>query len=191
LAGHETSSHALSFALFLLASHPEVAERARREVDTLQGTPREVGALPWVQAILLETLRLYPTAWMIGRRAIADITLGSYTVEKDTLVLIPPYLLHRSSEVFADPERFSPQRWLDKPRSELPRYSYLPFGAGPRVCIGEHFAWMEMVVLLSRTLQWLEFLPQQPKPLALRPRITLAPKQEIWLSYRKRLKVAK
>lgn len=174
LAGHETTAHALTFALYLLSRHPEEQERARQSQE-------------YLKAVVLETLRLYPTAWMIGRRSREEGSLGNYHLPAGTTVLMSPYVMHRHPEFFPDPEEFRPQRWLDRPRSSLPKGVYFPFGAGPRVCIGEHFAWMEMLrglrlILLSHSLGACPV--ERPR---LRPGITLGPDQELPIPVRRRV----
>lgn len=166
LAGHETTAHALTFALYLLSRHPEEQRRCAVDAD-------------YLRAALLETLRLYPTAWMIGRRSIHACRLGEYEIPAGTTVLMSPYAMHRHPAYFSEPDAFRPQRWLDTPRSSLPKGIFFPFGAGPRVCIGEHFAWQEMLIGMRLILEnyWLDPCPvDRPK---LRPGITLAPGQEL------------
>ena len=168
LAGHETTAHALTFALYLLSRHPEEQELVRRD----EGGQR-------LKAALLETLRLYPTAWMIGRRSIETCTLGEYSLPSQTTVMMSPYVMHRQPEFFPDPDEFRPQRWLDRPRNTLPKGAYFPFGAGPRVCIGEHFAWMEMQSGLQAILKNFRLEPCPVDHPELRPGITLAPGEEL------------
>jgi cytochrome P450 len=166
LAGHETTAHALTFALYLLSRHPQQQERARQDQDYLK----------WV---ILETLRLYPTAWMIGRRSREESSLGEYHLPAGTTVLMSPYVAHRNSEFFPDPEEFRPERWLERPRTSLPRGVFFPFGAGPRVCIGEHFAWMEMERGLRLILSGYRLGRCPVEKPRLRPGITLGPDEAL------------
>ena len=179
LAGHETTAHALTFALYLLSRHPAEQESARQELLEVIGDgrveARHIEQLPFLKAVLLETLRLYPTAWMIGRRSTRETDLGEYSFPADCTVLMSPYVVHRDPTNFPEPERFWPLRWQLRPRGSLPKLCYFPFGGGPRVCIGEHFAWQEMMLGLGTILQTyrLGLCPvEHPK---LRTGITLAP----------------
>lgn len=152
LAGHETTANALSWTWLLLHQHPDVAARLHEEVDALAGAPLTVAhlaALRYTRAVITEAMRLYPPAWIIARRASVSFGLGRWEVPEGTLVTASPWVLHRDPRWFADPERCDPSRWLDGRGSHVPRFAYLPFGAGPRSCIGEQFAWMEATLLLA------------------------------------------
>ena len=161
LAGHETSAHALTFALYLLSRHP-------KEQDN-----------PDHEAILLETLRLYPTAWVLGRRSIQETSMGP----AGTTVIMSPYVMHRHPDYFSRPEEFRPERWRDKTR---PKGVYFPFGAGPRVCIGEHFAWQEMLTALRLVTENFHLRPCSVEKPRLRPGITLAPGQPLMIPVERR-----
>lgn len=183
LAGHETTAHALTFALYLLSRHPDQQHKVRKQILEVAGDgpigANQIDSLTDLKQCLLETLRLFPTAWMIGRRSREDCTLGEYDIPAGTTVLMSPYLMHRNAAYFEQPESFWPERWQLHPRTSLPKQSYFPFGAGPRVCIGEHFAWLEMMIGLGTILRHYELGPcpvNQPK---LRTGITLAPGQDL------------
>lgn len=183
LAGHETTAHALTFAVYLLSRHPQEQERIRQELHEVVGdaplSSAHADKLPLLKACLLETLRLYPTAWMVGRRSLADTTIGDYLIPKDTTILVSPYVMHRHPDYFPEPERYWPERWETRPRTSLPKLCYFPFGAGPRVCIGEHFAWQEMILGLGSILQKFRLGPCEVANPKLRPGITLAPGEEL------------
>ncbi|MGH7693384.1 MAG: cytochrome P450 [Gemmatimonadaceae bacterium] len=179
LAGYETTANALSWTFYLLAQHPEVESRMHDEVDALADD--ELGAesmqhLPYTRMVLSESMRLYPPAYAIGRRALGDYAVGEFHVPANSIVILSPYITQRDARWFSEPERFEPDRWLPERVAERPRFSYFPFGAGPRICIGEPFAWMEGVLLLAAiSRRWrLRLASNQPvQPQAL---ITLRPK---------------
>jgi cytochrome P450 len=177
LAGHETTALVLTYALRLLSLHPELAERARREVRHVIGrrspTVRDLSALTFTRAILDETLRLFPPAWALARVSLRDHLLAEFECKTGTEVVIAPWVMHRDQRFFAEPELFRPERWLAK--SELPRGVYMPFGAGPRVCIGNHFALTEALLVLAVFLGRGEFHLTQGALLKLSPAVTLRP----------------
>ena len=160
LAGHETTANALTWTLYLLARHPEVRARAEQEAAPFarRGTPltmEDLKSLPYTLAVLKESMRLYPPAYIIGRRALKDVYVpgerpgATCRIEKNKLVFINVLGIQRRPDLFPDPDRFDPTRFLGDKEKELPRCAYLPFGAGPRICIGNHFALMEGHLLLA------------------------------------------
>ena len=187
IAGHETTAHALTFALYLLSRHAEEQESVRTELRS--NGLSDLEALPRLRAVLLETLRLYPPSWLIGRRTIEPTTLGDKHLAEGCTVLMSQYTMHRDAAYFEDPLCFKPARWCPSPTftdtppqgGTLPKGCYFPFGAGPRVCIGEHFAWLEMMLLLGTVL--LDFdLGECPTPSpAVHFGLTLAPDEELWI----------
>lgn len=155
LAGHETTANALMWAFYLLSQNPEAEARLHGELDAL-GDARlgadDVARLPFTRAVLAETLRLYPPAWIIGRRAVTRYTLGNYELPARSIVLMSQWLVHRDPRWWPDANAFQPQRWLaggSALDASRPKFSYFPFGAGTRVCIGEQFAWMEGILALA------------------------------------------
>ena len=194
LAGHETTANALAWTWHLLAQHPDVERRLQRETDSvLEGRPAtaaDVPQLPYARMVLAESMRLYPPAWAIGRRAMDDVDIGGYTIPKGTVVLFSQYLLHRDARFFPDPERFDPDRWLPDRQKGRPKFAYFPFGAGTRVCIGEPFAWMEgILVLATLAARWrMESLETGPVPL--QPAITLRPAHGIRMRVHTRSRLA-
>ncbi|MDB4887548.1 MAG: Cytochrome [Gemmatimonadetes bacterium] len=170
LAGHETTANALTWALHLVATHPDVAERLHAEVDALGAAPAgadDVARLPYARAVLAETMRLYPPAWIVGRRALEAYEVGGYTLPPRTIVLMSQWVVHRDPRWWPDAGRFQPARWLAGGSANdpaRPKFSYFPFGAGTRVCIGEQFAWMEGVLALAAIVRgWrLEMVPGHP-----------------------------
>jgi cytochrome P450 len=180
LAGHETTANALTWTWYLLSQHPDVEARFHAEVDATLGarpaTADDVSQLPYTRMVLAESMRLYPPAWIVGRRAIAPVQVRGFTIPTRTIVLLCQYITHRDPRWFPNPDRFDPDRWAPKVAAERPKFSYFPFGGGPRVCIGEQFAWMEGVILLATIAQrWrLRLVPGHP--VALKPMITLRPR---------------
>jgi len=160
LAGHETTALALSYAVHLLAKHGEHAARLRAEVDAVLGrrsaTLQDVPKLVFADAVVRETLRLYPPAYAIGRSVVEPFELAGYAVPAGTELMMSPYALHHDARYFPDPERFRPERWLDGSTDALPRFAYFPFGGGPRICIGNHFAMLEAVLVLATLWQHAE-----------------------------------
>ena len=127
-----------------------------------------------------EALRLYPPAYVIGREALADCTLGGYTIPARATIYFSPWVLHRDPRWFEEPERFRPERWIDGSTARLPKYVFLPFGGGPWVCIGERFAMMEIVLVLTTLLRRFRFEPAGSDPLPF-PSITLRPDRPVLL----------
>ncbi len=180
-AGHETTATALSWTWYLLCQHPEMYQKVQEEVDSvLQGrTPMydDLSRLPYCLQVFKEAMRLYPPIYLTSRGALRDVKIDGYHIPKGRVVLLAPYTLHRREEYFPEPEKFDPERFTPEREKQLPRYAYLPFGAGPRICIGMYFAMMEGHLLLAILAQRVSFslVPGQtivPDPvhnLALRP----------------------
>jgi cytochrome P450 len=188
LAGHETVALTLSYCLDLLARHPEKQQALRSELATVLGgrapSAESYEKLSYTRAVVNEALRLYPPAWGFGRETIRPITLAGAEVPARVRLIACPWVMHRDERWFEDPLDFRPERWLDGSSDSLPRYAYLPFGAGPRICIGNHFALMEAVLVLAALLARHEVTGASPKPPALNPSITLRPKDTIELVLR-------
>jgi cytochrome P450 len=152
IAGHETVAAALAWTLMLLAEHPDAQDRVRAELDAHPGPVPLVGhreRLPWTRAVVDEALRLYPPAWAISRRSHRDDVVGGRPVPAGTLAIISPWLVHRRPDLWPDPEAFRPERFV----GGTTRNGYLPFGQGPRLCIGREFALGEMVLVLAELLR--------------------------------------
>lgn len=191
LAGHETTALALSYTLYLLAHHPRVARELVAEVDEVLGDrPAAVDDLPrlrWCDAVLRESMRLYPPAYLIGRELLEDREIGGFSVPRGAQVLTGQWVVHRDPRWFPAPEVFWPERWLDGLASRLHRFAYFPFGGGPRVCVGNHFAILEGVLVLATLVQRLEVRPYAgAAPLQLSTSVTLRPTQGVWLEVRRR-----
>ena len=177
LAGHETTANALLWTWYLLAQHPEVERRLHDEVDGVDFTrdPIELSAsLEYTRRVFRESMRLYPPAWIFGREAREPVKLvGGYDVDAGTTVLIAPLVLHRRPDLFPEPARFDPDRWL---HAEVPQFAYVPFGGGARRCIGEEFAWTEGVLVLARLARAFRFEMRDARALEMVPLVTLRPK---------------
>jgi len=180
LAGHETTANALTWTWYLLSQTPAVEAKLHDEVDrVLQGRLPGVGdlaSLPFVEKVVTEAMRLYPPAWVIGRRAIAAYPIGGYVAPARTIMMMSPYLLHHDPRYFPEPDRFHPDRWTPEFKAALPPFAYFPFGGGPRRCIGESFAWMELVLVVASIAQKWKLTLVPGHPVELRPVVTLRTK---------------
>ena len=176
-AGYETTATALSWSWMLLCQHPKVYQRVQQEVDTtLQGrTPgyHDLEHLPYCLQVLKEALRLYPPVYFTGRRALRDVEIDGYHVPKDCFVMLAPYTLHRRAEMFPQPATFDPDRFTPEREKERHRYAYIPFGAGPRICLGFHFALMEGHLLLATLIQRTRFTLLSDQQIEINPRHNL------------------
>jgi cytochrome P450 len=164
LAGHETTAQAMAWSWYLLAQHPELYERLRCEGSA------------FALRVMKEAMRIYPPAYVMGRQVIRETSIGGFDVQPGEILLISPWLLHRDPRNFEDPLRFDPDRFLPERESVLPRYAYLPFGGGRRICIGNHFALMEGEIILSTIAPHVAFDLLTNRPIPLQPYITLRPK---------------
>ncbi|HEY3776865.1 MAG TPA: cytochrome P450, partial [Rhizomicrobium sp.] len=164
VAGHETTAQAMAWSWYLLAQHPECFARLRSE------------GMPYALRVMKEAMRLYPPAFIIARSALRDTSIGGFAIRKDEIVLIAPWLLHRDARYFDDPLRFDPDRFLPDREAALPRFAYMPFGGGRRVCIGNQFALMEGQIILDTLARHISIELTSSKPVGLRPLITLRPK---------------
>ena len=183
VAGHETTALTLAWACYLLGLDPQVQERAAAEARAVLGTrtatAEDVADLPYIRQVIDETLRLYPPAAFLSRAAAEpDMILGTDILPGDT-VTVPVYAIHRHKALWHEPERFDPDRFAD--RKTIPRYAYLPFGDGPRICIGASFALQEAIIILSTVLARFRLRMvegRSPIPTLL---ITLRPEGGVWM----------
>jgi cytochrome P450 len=179
VAGHETTAVALSWTWYLLAHNPDVDARLAAELrDVLGGRPPAVSDLPqlrFTEQVVTESLRLYPPAWGFGRQAIAECEIGGYAIPAGTTIIISPWVLHRDPRYFEHPDEFRPERWNGDFARQLPRFAYIPFGGGPRICIGNRFAMMEAVLILATVAQRYQLQLQDSRPVVPLPSITLRP----------------
>ena len=184
VAGHETTALTLSWAIYLMARYPEHQKRARQEAQSvLQGRiagADDVPSLPFIRQVIDETLRLYPAAAIISRTAMAPDTLCGREVRPKDSVIVPIYALHRSHVLWGNPDAFDPSRF-ENPKS-IKRYAYLPFGDGPRICIGASFALQEAIIILATLLSRFEFEMVAGKEPELEMIFTLRPKGGVWVT---------
>jgi len=182
IAGHETTANALTWTWYLLSQNPDVEKRLAAELDSVLAghTPAlaDLPRLPYTEMVLKESMRLYPPAWGVGRRALEDFEVGGYRIPAGTNVFLLQWVTHRDARFFPEPERFDPERWRDDPirKGKIPRFAYFPFGGGPRVCIGAGFAMMEATLLLATIAQRYRFTLAPEAVVAPFFSITLRPK---------------
>jgi cytochrome P450 len=180
LAGHETTANALAWTFYLLQRNPQIEERLHAHVDEVLGDRDPVAAdvprLAYVRAVFAETMRLYPPAWITGRRAVRDVEIGPYRLASGDVVIVSPYVSHRDPRYFPDPERYVPERWLGEPP---PKFAYFPFGGGNRLCIGEQFAWMEGVLAIATLARRMRLERVDGGDVATLPLVTLRPRSPI------------
>ncbi len=157
MAGHETTANTLAWTWFLLAGHSDAEARLHAELDlVLGGRPPTVADLPrlaYTERVVNETLRVFPTVWVVGREAIEPVELDGYLIPAGTTVFMPQWVIHRDSRWYDDPEVFRPERWEGGLIQRIHRYAYFPFGGGPRLCIGNNFAQMEATLVLATIAQ--------------------------------------
>ena len=188
VAGHETTANLLAFAFHLLARHPEWQDKVTAEAHEVLGTNdptfEDVPKLAVARAVIEETLRLYPPAWAFERQAVCDDEIAEGRIKKGTIVGVVPFLVHRDPKVFPDPEAFDPTRFAAG--TERPKYGYLPFGGGPRTCIGNQFALTEAIVALTMIARDYRAVPISGRELELDPQVTLRPKDDVPVRFARR-----
>jgi len=177
IAGHETTANALSWLWVLLDRHRDEVERLRAELAAVTGgrppSVDDVGRLPRLKAVIQETLRLYPPVWMFDRRALGSDDLAGTRVAKGDLVIVCPYALHRLQQLWSDPNAFRPERFEPGREEQKNKFAYLPFSAGPRVCLGASFAMIESQIIVGTILSRLRPRLADPTPVEPQPRVTL------------------
>jgi cytochrome P450 len=187
VAGHETSSNALSWTLYLLSKHPECVTRIRNELDNVIGnrelTYSDLPKLEFTTQVIEESLRLYPPFWMVDRVALADDRVMDISIPKRTTVVVYIYGVHHTSKYWQDPERFVPLRFSKENKKQHTAFTYLPFGGGPKNCIGGNYAMLQMLIILSILLRTYdcELVPNQT--IEPRPMIILRPRNGIKMNF--------
>ena len=155
LAGFETTARSLTWGWYLLARHPHVMEKMVEEVDRVLGrrlpTVEDLHKLTYTRRVVDEVLRLYPPTALLGRETVQDDVIGGYRIPAGAIVMLIPFMTHRHPDVWADPERFDPERFLPDAAYLRPKSAYIPFISGPRVCLGNNFALMEMTLAFAMT----------------------------------------
>ena len=181
VAGHETTASALNWAWYLLALHPKADAAVHAEAVTAITDPvyADVGRFVHARQVLDEAMRLYPPGWLLTRRALADDTLGTFDVPAGADVLLSPYLVHRHPQFWDDAERFEPNRFAPTATAARHRFAYLPFGLGPRACIGEHFALVEMTVHLAMLARRFRLTLVPGQKVELEPQVNLRPRHPL------------
>lgn len=192
LAGHETTTLALTWTLYLLARHPEIADSMHAEIKQVIGNrlpqASDYQMLHYTRNIFRESLRLYPPAWTIARETREDMVIKDYHFSKGSVLWTVTYLLHHDEKYFHDAERFIPDRWDEEDVKNLPKYVYFPFGGGNRMCIGEGFAWMEGVLVLATIGRGFRFTLKNSHEVGLDPVFTLRTKEDVTLGVFQRQK---
>jgi cytochrome P450 len=177
LAGHETTANMLAWTWFLLSEHSDVETKFRRELDTALGTRTAKSAdlpnLPYARMVLQESMRIYPPVWILFRKALANHTVGGYHIPAHSMVALSSYAMHRHPQYWDDPERFDPERFSRDRYSDLPHYTYFPFGGGPHLCMGNHLAMMEASLVMATIAQRYHLALVPGHPVEPNPVITL------------------
>ena len=184
LAGHETTATALSWAFYLLATHPEAERRLRGELDEVLGTDsgrrtptlEDLPRLAYTKMVVDETLRLYPPAWITNRQALADDEILGHRIPASAFVMLSPYVLHRHPDYWTDPDAFDPERFAPGRADGRPRFAYFPFGGGPRQCIGQGMALVEAQLVLATVLGRCRLRPASDEPVEAEALATLRPR---------------
>ena len=188
VAGHETTATSTTWALHHLSRHPEVYRRWKAETAALEGrlpTADDTPRLGYTLGMFKEALRLYPPAPLLDRVVVEDATIGGYRLPRKTAILVSPYALHRQPHLFPDPERFDPDRFSPEAEAARPRLAWMPFGVGPRVCIGAQFAALEAQLLLAQIAQRFDLEPVDREPVALDFQSVLRPARPVRLRVRR------
>jgi len=183
LAGHETTANALTWTFYLLSQNQTVEAKMYEELSSVFNnrsrripTIEDIPKLEYTEKVFRESMRLYPPAWTIGRQAINEYKVDKYVIPAGSIVLMSQYVMHHDPRYFPDPDLFYPERWTKEVKSELPRFSYFPFGGGIRGCVGEPFAWMEGILLIATICQQWKMHHDTDHKVELKPLITLRPK---------------
>lgn len=186
IAGHETVASALTWAWYLLSLHPSVREKMEAELDKALGqrlpTVADLEHLPYTRMVFDETLRLYPPAWLITRRALAADAIGDHTIPARSILILSPYVTHRRPEFWPNPLGFDPLRFAPDAVKERPRFAYIPFGGGPRLCIGDRFALLEAPLIMATIAQRYRLNLVPGRPVIVDPLVTLRPRHGMWMT---------
>jgi cytochrome P450 len=187
VAGHETSSNGLSWLLYLLSSHPECLERVRQEFDAVLGdeplSHAHVPRFEFTTQVIQEGLRLYPPFWMIDREAVADDRVGDIEIPRGSTVIVYVYGAHHAPRYWENPESFDPERFVKGNEKLRTPFTYLPFGGGPRVCIGNQYAMLQILMILSAVLRKYDFELTPGQTIEARPMVILRPKHGIRMNF--------
>ena len=189
-AGHETTALGLAWTFDLLSRNPACEEKVLDEIDNVTAgrplTPEHIAQLVYTKQVFSEAMRLYPPAPIITRTALRDFRLGGFLIPEGTVLFVPIYAVHNHASIWPDPQTFDPDRFLPDAVKARHRYAYMPFGAGPRVCIGNAFAVMEAVAILAVILQRMRLVSVDQKPPLPIMKVTLRPKDSLMMCVAKR-----
>jgi len=189
VAGHETSSNGLSWLLYLLSSRPDYLERVRKEFDSVLGdaplSHADVSKLEFTTQVIQEGLRLYPPFWMIDRMAVADDRAGEIDISQGAMVIVYVYGAHHAQRYWESPENFEPERFTKANEKLRKPFTYLPFGGGPRGCIGGNYAMLQILMILSGLLRRYDFRLDPGQTIEARPMVILRPKHGIRMTFTK------
>jgi len=187
IAGHETTAVSLAWLFYLLSKHPEVENKLREELKTvLNGkTPafEDLPKLRYTRQVIDESLRIYPPAWIVGRMSLGEDEIDGYHIPKDSTMLMISYAIHRHPRYWKDPEKFDPERFSPERAKEIHKYAYFPFGGGPRLCIGNNFALLEMQIIVATMLQKFQLRMLTDEVPAFEQLITLRPQHGIKMKF--------
>lgn len=189
VAGHETSSNGLSWLLYLLSTHPECLAHVRQEFQSALGdaplTYSDVLKFEFTTQVIYEGLRLYPPFWMIDRMAVADDQVGNVAIPAGSMVIVYVYGAHHAPRYWRDPESFDPERFTKEELKQRTPFTFLPFGGGPRVCIGQHYAMLQILMILSELIRRYDFELVPGQTIEPRPMVILRPKHGIRMTFTK------
>ena len=190
LAGHETTGNALTWTWYLLSENPEVEAELYREVDALAEdgpvTTEDVKQLQFTRNVIAEALRLYPPGWALDRETLEESEIGGFSIPAGASVLVCPYVLHRDERFWRNPLAFDPSRWTPEEEAGRPKYCYLPFAAGVRMCVGEAFAWQEMAIVVASIARRWQARVAAGHHVDIDPVFTLRPKDGMPMTVRQR-----
>ena len=190
LAGHETTAVSLSWIWLLLSQHPEAEQKLHAELrEVLNGrSPRlnDLASLPYTERVVKEAMRLYPPVWAVVRSAVKPCEIGGYVIPAKSPVIMSQWVMHRDRRFYDQPTQFLPDRWLDERYKSAPRFSYFPFGGGPRICIGASFATTEAALVLATIAQQYQIRVTSTEPIIPTPTITLRPRHGIPVTHIRR-----
>ncbi|MGH9964584.1 MAG: cytochrome P450, partial [Nitrososphaeraceae archaeon] len=197
IAGHETTSNALTWTYYLLSQNPQIERRVFEEIDSVLGgnsgafkqpSIADLPKLNYVEKVFREAMRLYPPVWTMGRFVQNDYALGGYMLPRGSSLMFSQYVMHHSSKYYDNPKIFDPDRWTEEFKMHLPRFSYFPFGGGIRGCVGEPFAWQEGILLLATISSYWSMRLAPDQRVKLQAGITLSPKNGIEMKLKSRRK---
>jgi cytochrome P450 len=191
LAGHETTANALMWTWYLLSQAPDAERRLHDEIDRVLGrrlpAVADIPSLPFVERVVTESMRLFPPAWIIGRRAIDPYPIDGYVAPARSILIMSQWIVHRDARYYPEPGRFHPDRWTPEFKASIPQFAYFPFGGGPRRCIGESFAWMELMLIVATLAQQWRFELVPNHPVVPQPLVTLRAKHGMKMIARRRI----